>query len=559
MKSVIRMRRPAWMVLGGALLLGACGMKDAGEPEAGPPVMRRLTDEQYRRSITDIFGADIKVAGSPMPENREAGLLAVGSANASIPPSILEQRIANARVVAAQVTDAAHRRTIIGCAETAPGVADEVCLEQFIADAGRFLYRRPLDPAELQAQLALADEAATKLADPYAGVEASLASMLAAPQFLFRWEHAEPDPEHDGASRLNAFSKASRLSFFLWDAAPDEDLLKAAESGELHTETGWRHQVERLLASPRLQDGVRAFFADMLKFDAFAGFSRDQALFPNYSNFVATEAQEQTLRTITDVLLARDGDYRDLFTTRSTFLTRHLGALYDLPVTAPDGWTRHEFGEGDPHAAGILLHLSFIGLHSHPGRSSPTLRGEALREILLCQKVPDPPGDVDFSNFEAAATSGVNTARERLAAHASVPACAGCHKITDPIGLAMEQFDTVGKYRARENGAAIDAEGDLDGVAFTDAVGLGQAMRDNPAVPSCLVNRVYSYAVGRSLTAPERDWLKRGVEAKFVEQKYRFIPLLERIASSAAFTNVTERDTRSQTVAAVNTIGGGQQ
>src|SRR5690606_7737678 len=122
------------------------------------------------------------------------------------------------------------------------------------------------------------------------------------------------------------------------------------------------------------------------------------------------------------------------------------------------------FDENDPRA-GLVSQVGFLAMASHPGRSSPTLRGQAIREHLLCQSVPEPPGDVDFTLFEDP-DSSLKTARERLVAHANVPACAGCHKITDPIGLALENFDGAGQFRTTENGAPIDTSGELDGISF---------------------------------------------------------------------------------------------
>src|SRR6185312_13621122 len=144
---------------------------------------------------------------------------------------------------------------------------------------------------------------------------------------------------------------------------------------------------------------------------------------------------------------------------------------------------------------GLLTQISFLAAHSHPGRSSPTLRGKALREILLCQPVPRPPANVDFSAVENPDPS-LHTARDRLGLHRKNPVCAGCHKITDPMGLALENFDGAGIYRETEKGSAIDVSGTLDGKDFHDVAGLGVALHDHPALTSCLVKRAYSYASG---------------------------------------------------------------
>src|SRR5690606_6352851 len=180
--------------------------------------------------------------------------------------------------------------------------------------------------------------------------------------------------------------------------------------------------------------------------------------------------REQTLRTIMDVVLHRDEDFREGFTTRRTFLTPELASVYRVPLFsevpngAPEGWHEYEFEADDPRG-GILTQVAFTALHSPAGRSSPTLRGKALREVVLCQKVPAPPGDIDFTQVEDLASAGGSTAPERLTARSSVPSCAGCHKGMDPVGLAMEPFAGLGELRLTDNGAPIDPSGDLAGTS----------------------------------------------------------------------------------------------
>jgi len=549
-----RTGRSCWVALGATFVLACSAHCEALESEpsnspadhpkamsdaGGPPVMRRLNQEQYAQTVADVFGPDIAVGFRTEPEIREAGLLAVGSSHSSFAPSSLEQFDRAAHAVAIQVTDEAHWDSLVGCAVRGSAV-DEMCLKQFIARVGRLLYRRPLTDAELQTQLSLAAEATRVLGDGRSGVRASLASMLTAPELLFRRDAAEPDLKRQGAQVLDSYSRATRLSFLLWDRTPDETLLEAAQSGVLDKPAGWKFQVDRLLASGHVETGVRAFFRDMLEFDRFARLAKDPALYPKFTSTVMADVQEQTLRTIVDELITRGGDYRDLFTTRQTFLTRRLGGLYELPVVSPQGWERFEFGGKDPRGAGILTHASFVALHSHPGRSSPTLRGRALREIFLCKQVPNPPGNVDFNIVQDTSNPLYKTMRQRLKAHASQPMCAGCHKLTDPTGLALENFDTAGEYRQQENGAPIDASGQLDGMNFDGAQGLGKAVHDDPAAPMCLVNRLYSFAVGREPTEAEHAWLAKEVEPEFARMGYRLIPLLRFMVMSPNFIAVTE-------------------
>jgi hypothetical protein len=275
----------------------------------------------------------------------------------------------------------------------------------------------------------------------------------------------------------------------------------------------------------------------MLGFKDFANLAKDGVIFPKYSFEVARDAQEQTLRTISNLLLAERGDYRDLFTTRKTFLSPALASIYKIPFTGAQGrWAAYELPEGDPRA-GILSHISFVALQSHPGRTSPTLRGKALRELVLCQKVPPPPGNVSFTAVQDVNSTVHKTARARLGAHATEAMCAGCHKITDPMGLALEHFDSSGAFRTTENGETIDTTGELNGVKFADAPGLGKAVHDSDATPACLVNRLYTYGMGRPVLKGEQEWLG-DMRKSFAADGYRLPSLLRTIATSDAFYRV---------------------
>ncbi len=540
-----------------AIALAGCGQKDDSPTTKGGPVsLRRLTEPEYRQVIADVFGTTIRVPGRFEPDVRDNGLIAVGTSRESVAGTGLEQYDLTARGIAAQVVDDAHKATLIPCVPAKATEKDDACATQFIARTGRLLFRRPLTQQELQTQVKDAGESATKLNNFYSGLELSVAAMLVSPQFLFRQEASEPDPDNAGQRRLDAYSKASRLSFFLWDTTPDSDLLDAAEKGDLNTDAGMAKQVDRMVKSPRLASGVRSFFSDMLGFDGFASLAKDPQIYPKYGSAVATDAQEQTLRTLADLLVTNNGDYRDIFTTRKTFLTRLLGSVYGVPVTTSTGWEAHEYPEGDPRA-GILTEVSFVALHSHPGRSSPTIRGKALREVFLCQKVPDPPGNVNFALVQDTKNPAFHTARARLGAHINQPTCAGCHKIMDPVGLAMENFDSAGGFRSTENDSPIDTKGVIDGMEFNDVVGFTKAIHDHPQAPVCLVNRLYAFGTGRAATKDEAEWLNYQIK-QFSASGYKVPDLMRRIASSKAFYRISTPGTEANN-ATLSMAGTGSQ
>jgi hypothetical protein len=496
--------------------------------------LRILTEAQYLNTIGYVFGPDVRPEPHFPPAQRTDGLLALGFSRAGVTNTSLELYQKAAGVVSSMVVDPAHRNFLIKCKPVDEKKSDPACASSFIKEKGRLLYRRPLTTDELTKISAEANKAADRLNDFYAGLAVALEALLVSPNAIFVTEDSEPDPARPGRERLDAFSLATRLSLFLWNAAPDDEILKAAESGEIQTPKGRARIVASMLGSRRLETGVRAFFDDMFGFDDFNSLGKDTAAYPKFTGQMAADAREETLRTVVDHLIAKNGDYRDLFTTRSTFISPGVAQLYGLP--ASPGWQSYEF-PAEAQRAGILTQISFLAVHSHPGRSSPTLRGKALREILLCQPVPPPPANVDFSAVEDP-TSPFKTARARLNFHQENPVCAGCHKIMDPMGLALENFDGIGRYRTEEKGETIDASGTLDGKPFKDVTELGRVLHDHPSLPTCVVRRAYTYGSGGPATPGIKPTLDH-FGAKFAEAGYSMPELLRAIALSDSFSIIT--------------------
>ncbi len=504
------------------------GLAAAAAPSGRVVGMRRLTESQYRQTIADIFGRDIKVAGRFEKVARsDRGLIATGTSDSAISPAGFEQYDLMARSIALQVTDKRHRATFVPCAPADARLPAPACAGAFYSEVGRYLVRRPLSPGEVDFYVRTAGAATATTGDFYAGLSLGLAAILVSPEFLYRVERATADGQ-----TLDGYSKASRLSFLMWNTGPDKDLLSAASRGDLDAAKGLRAQADRLLASPRLEQGARAFFTDFLNLDRAYELTKDPVVYGAFNPQVAEDLPEQALRTVVDHLIVRDAPYPEIFTTRQTFMNRRLGVIYDVPV-AQTGWQPYALPANDDRA-GLLGLGAFLALNSHEGRSSPTLRGRAIREVLMCQPVPDPPANVDFSGFNGASTAERRTARQRLTQHVSNPVCAACHKVTDPLGLPLENFDGIGAYRSAENGAAIDAHGSFENKDFTGAAGLGQLLSQSPAPSRCLTQRVAEYAVGRTRTRLPKGW----VDALFKDFQaggYRFRVLMQRVALSPEF------------------------
>ncbi len=514
----------------------AQAIAEPADAVGGAPLMRRLTEAQYRATVADIFGPDIPVVGRFERELRTEGLVAIGTSESGLSPFALEQYDISARGIAAAVVSEERRDDLVPCKPRSEDRFDKACAEKFVDQYGTLLFRRPLSKEESSLFVSAAQGAHEQLGNFYASLEFALTGMLVSPDFLLRIENFEADPNRPGQYRLDAHSRATRLSYFLTGSTPDAELIRAAGRGELDNPRGLQRQVDRLMASPGYERALRIFFEDMLEFDKFDDLAKDPIIYPAFNSTVAADAQEQTLRTILHHVLEKEGDYRDLFVTRDAHLTRALGTVYRVPVPSRNDWVMSEFSE-QSQRVGIQSHLAFLALHSHPGRSSPTLRGYALRKVFMCQEVPDPPVDVDFSGFNDDSTMAAATARDRLVMHSTEPACKGCHLLMDPMGLSMESFDGLGAFRTHENDVEIDLTGSLDGVDFDSAAGLGQALRDHPQTAACIVDKVYGAGVGRDSVPRERAYL-RYLNNSFAENGHRVPDLMRTIAVSNTFYSV---------------------
>ncbi len=510
------------VILGGELALAA--------PPTDSQVvnLRRLTEKEYRNSIADIFGKEIEVRGSFEPTKRSNGLAAVSTSSLSVTPVGFESFSKMANDIAGQVT-AENYRAKLPCAPQNPKAYDDACSSRILSHYGLLLFRRPLSGAELDNRAGLARRITEQTNDFYAGLRSSLAMLLQLPDFLFRSEVAMAAGEGKGHT-LDSYSRATLLSFLLWNTTPDLELLKAAQGGELNTRVGLGKQVERLMASPRLEAGMRAFFDDMLQLDTFDTVSKDSLLYPKWGSGMAESAREETLRTVTGLALRDNGDIRDLMTTRQTYIDRRLAVLYRVPFAFTGDWAKYEFPK-ESGRSGILTQVSMLSMFSHPGRSSPTKRGVALAEILLCSPTPEPPNDIDFAVVNDA-NSPLKTLRQRLMAHAGNKVCAACHDRSDPLGLSLEAFDTIGGYRTTDNGEPIDASATIQGKSFAGAQGLGTYLHDNPRYPACVARRLHSY--GRSNQKWTLDEFPDTYKT-FQSSGFRLRALLHSMAMSESF------------------------
>lgn len=540
-RSFSRARGP--LVLGAALLLASCTglIGDRGvdtEPVAidpAPATLHRLTRTQYTNAIHDLLGEQIAVPTAIEPDVEAGGFATVGGSVGSVSRRGVEQYEAAALSIADQaMTPGKERDALVGC--TPSGTSDAACAKTFIGSFGRRAWRRALDDAEIDRLTAVATGAATTLGDFHQGLGFAIAAILESPNFLYRVELGTPDPSEPGVRHYRGYELASRLAFFLWNSTPDDALLDAAEDGSLDDDGGVAMEVDRMLDSPRVHDAVRNFFTERFGLAQLDDLSKDSVVFPAMSADLGPAAREETLRLIDQLLLVEEGDYRDLFTTRRTFVDRKLASLYGVPAASLTDFAEVELPEKGLRR-GLLGHASLLTLYAHPTSSSATLRGKFVRKVLLCAAIPNPPANVNTALPDSMQAGP--TLRDRLTVHESQPFCASCHKAMDPIGLGLENFDGLGQVRTTENGARIDPSGDLDGDGFEGPVELGEAVAAHPDLGPCLVRHLVRYASAAPETTGEDAEIDR-LAYRFADQGYRLPYLLREIALSPAFRTATE-------------------
>ena len=476
-------------------LLGGAPAPGVFAPEAA--TLRRLTLVEYENTLRDLFGATVTLPSDLEPDTLLHGSSVIGASRVALSARAVEQFEAAALALTEQVFgDAALRETVTGC----DPATEAECTREFVERFGRRVFRRPLSSEEQERYATLGDAAAQALNDPWSGPRYAALGLLQSPNFLYRVELGVPDPSDPTRRVFRGYELATRLSYFLWDTTPDVELLDAAGRGDLDSEAGLLAEAERLLESPRAERAAQTFFAELFRLDRLGDLVQLPSAFPEVTATLGPALRQETLSFFSD-LVARDAGYRTIFETRKTFVNRELAALYG--VAAPNG---DEFGEvtlpADGPRAGILGQAGFLANNAHPASSSPTLRGKFIREVLLCQAIPPPPPDVvtDLAGMD----SEPRTMREKLAMHSENPACAACHKVMDPIGLALENFDGIGAYRSMDAGKTIDASGELDGVSFSDALGLGSALARHTSLTECLVRSVYRKGVGHLESSDEQ-------------------------------------------------------
>ena len=437
-----------------------------------------------------------------------------------------------ARLYAAAIV--AKRETydaVVGCEPTTEG-----CDAQFIASAGRRIFRRPLTDDE-QARFQARFTQWKALVEFDGALELTLSAMLQSPQFIYRPELAASAATGTTVP-VEPYAMASRLSFFLWESGPDEALLKAAASGELVTPEQIAAQATRMMADPKIRRLYWNFHRQWLGLDRILQDEhavRTAEVDATWSSLSQTSALEESKRFIANELFD-SGSFRSLFTSKRSWVDGEMARLYGLPAPVDRAaWVEVAFD--GTQRSGLLSRVAFLAGFSHRGATSPPIRANELQLRLLCQLPRPPPADLDTSVPKQPA-EGVKTNRTLFEERTAPATCAGCHLALNGFGFGFEHYNAAGKYQVSDHGLPVDSTGTVVGTdvdrPFDGAMDLSQALSESALVHQCATQLWLRYAMGRSLVDAELPWFEQ-VSAGFMADKGDVQKLIVSIVSSPNF------------------------
>lgn len=431
---------------------------------------------------------------------------------------------------AAGVSDTPSRRHVLACTPKSP--ADEPACARAIATtlARRAFRRAPTDDdlATLMSLYAVGRDGGT-FED---GVRTIVQGAITRPEFIFRFERVPESTTAGQSYRLGDAELASRLSYFLWGSSPDDVLLDAATAGQLRTPAGLERQVRRMLADRRAESLSTHFAAQWLRLTGLADVHPEPTIFPDFTRDIATSMRRE-VELLFDSIVREDRPLLDLLTADYTFVNETLARHYGIPNVAGPAFRRVTLS--DPNRFGLLGRGAILTQTSLANRTSPVARGKYVLEVLMGAPPPLPPANVP-PLAESVNNEAVLTVRERIEAHRRNATCAGCHRIMDPIGLALENFDAIGRWRTKDGLNAVDPRGDMyDGRPLDGPVSLRAALVDHAdAFRSGFAEQFLAYALGRVLDTTDLP-AARAIARQAGRDRDRFSAYVMAVVTSGPF------------------------
>jgi hypothetical protein len=432
------------------------------------------------------------------------------------------------------VSDTASRRMIFTCRPTAPD-EEGPCASSIVKRLATLAFRRPVSEKDFDKLMAFYARGRSERNFEY-GITKALEAILASPQFLFRIEEAAVRLAAN-TYRLGDYELASRLSFFLWGGGPDEELLKVAGQGRLGAPGMLMKQARRMLKDPRADALATRFASQWLRLQDLEHTTPDPILFP-YADQTLSVALKRETELFFESLVREDRSLMDFLSADYTFVNERIARHYGIPNVTGQEFQRVTVPE---YRRGILGHGSVLTLTSIADRTSPVMRGKWVMEVLLGSPPPPPPPNVPALEE----TKGTNASgrtlsvRERMEQHRSNPACNACHRVIDPLGLALENFDATGKWRVKDGGANVDAAGTLyDGSSIDGPAGLRSAvLRRKDAFLLSFTQSLMTYALGRRVEPADMATVRKIIRDA-AAQDYRMSAFLQGVIDSPAFQRV---------------------
>jgi mono/diheme cytochrome c family protein len=431
------------------------------------------------------------------------------------------------------VSDTPSRRKVFICRPTSP--ADEIpCARRILSSLAGEAYRRTPNNEDVESLMEFYGDA-RKGHDFEAGIKAALQALLASPKFVFRFE-STPSAVKPGATyRVSDLDLASRLSFFIWNSAPDAELVKIATAGTLHAPAMLEKQVRRLLADPRAEAMSTRFASQWLRLQDVEKIHPDALLFPGFDNELAESYKRET-ELFFDSIVREDRNVLDLLTADYTFVNERIARVYRLPNIVGENFRRVTVPE---ERRGILGQGSMLMQTAVADRTSPVQRGKWIMEVLLGSPPPPAPQDPappPLEETKANAGGKPLSTRERMEEHRKSPACSSCHKYIDPLGLSLENFDVLGAWRIKDNGVSVDANGVLyDGAKMNGPADLRQALLGHSeGLIRNFTNNLMSYALGRRIEYFDQPSI-RVITRKAAQNGNHFSSFVLGIVNSPAF------------------------
>jgi len=427
-------------------------------------------------------------------------------------------------------SDTPSRRQIFACKPLAPA-AELPCARRILKRLASRAYRQPVTAEDMKPLLDFY-QAGRRQGTFEAGIQEALRRLLAGPKFVFRLEGDPAGAAPGVPHRVSDYELASRLSFFLWSTIPDDELLRAASEGKLREPAVLDRQVRRMLADPKAHALPSNFAGQWLQVRNLRNIVPNSAEFPDFDDNLRQAFQQETELFFGSVI-SEDRSVLDLLTANYTFVNERLARHYRIPGVYGSRFRRVTLT--DEARKGLLGKGSVLMVTSHADRTSPVVRGKWILENILNATVPPPPQNVPPLK-DKDEDARPRSMREQMAEHRANPACASCHKIMDPVGFALENFDAVGAWRVREsNGGPIDASGELtDGTKVDGVVTLRQAiLKRSDVFVGTVTQKLLTYAIGRGLD--HRDMPAVRAIVRQAAPEYRFSSLVLGIVHSAQF------------------------